>query len=119
MLKHPRPVIDPEWMAPGAFGCPLDYDSYWKAEAFEGVDRLFGDDVAQIQYTRTHKGHFPSLPDNIAELAHVVAGKAEGRRSAEERIISIHLGLALEDMATAARLLQLAESRGVGTMLPL
>jgi len=119
MLKTPRPVIQEDWIAPGAFGCPLDYDSYWKADAFRGVDHLFSDDVAQLEYAREHKGFFSSLPYEITELADVVGGRAPGRRSPEERIISIHLGLALEDMATAARLLQLAESKEIGAMLPL
>ncbi len=119
ILKDPNPVIQNDWIAPGVFGCPLDYDSYWRPDAFWGVDRLFADDVTQLEYARTHKGFFSSLPTTITELGDVVAGKVQGRKSAEERLISMHLGLALEDMATAVRVLQLAESKGIGTMLPL
>ncbi|MBW2307176.1 MAG: ornithine cyclodeaminase family protein [Deltaproteobacteria bacterium] len=119
ILKNPEPVIQDDWIAPGAFGCALDYDSYWRADAFRGADRLFSDDVTQTEYARAHKGFFSSLPKSIIDFGDVVAGKVPGRQSPTERLLSLHQGLALEDMATAVRILRLAESKGVGTMLPL
>src|SRR6185312_15929610 len=30
ILKKPSPVIEADWIAPGAFASPVDFDSYWK-----------------------------------------------------------------------------------------
>jgi ornithine cyclodeaminase/alanine dehydrogenase-like protein (mu-crystallin family) len=48
-----------------------------------------------------------------------VSGARPGRTRDGERILAMHLGLAIEDVATAARLYQRAVERGIGTALPL
>jgi ornithine cyclodeaminase/alanine dehydrogenase-like protein (mu-crystallin family) len=49
----------------------------------------------------------------------IVAGKAPGRENPRERNISINLGLALDDMATAIRIYHKALELGIGAELPL
>lgn len=117
ILKDPRPLIEPDWLAPGAFVSPVDFDSYVTPAAFRS-GRVFTDDLAQFRYYRA-EGYFRETPEPEADLGQLVVGEAPGRRTADERTFAINLGLALEDMATAVRILAEAERLGLGTRLPL
>jgi ornithine cyclodeaminase/alanine dehydrogenase-like protein (mu-crystallin family) len=55
---------------------------------------------------------------NMHELADVVAGRQTGRKTAECITLFKSVGLALEDVALAARLVELAEKEGLGQRLP-
>lgn len=116
--KDAEPTIEPGWLSPGAFACPLDFDSYWQGDALRQADRLATDDLAQLEYYRT-VGFFRDTPQPYADLGELVAGVKPGRTSSEERTISINLGLALDDMATAILLYRRARASDVGTELPL
>ena len=118
ILKDPRPVIGAGWLAPGAFGCALDFDSYWSADALAEADKLATDDAGQMDYYRK-VGYFRATPSPYADLGEIVVGARPGRESEEERVICMNLGLALEDMATARLIYARAVSRGIGTPLPL
>jgi ornithine cyclodeaminase/alanine dehydrogenase len=118
ILKHPQPTIEAGWLAPGAFASPVDFDSYWQGAALAEVDRLATDDHAQMGYYR-QSGYFQSTPEPYADLGELAAGLKPGRQSASERTMSINLGLALDDMATAIRIFHLACERGLGIRLPL
>ncbi len=118
ILKHPTPTIEAGWLAPGAFASPVDFDSYWTAEALSEIDKLATDDSRQMGYYR-QEGYFQKTPDPYADLGELAAGKKPGRESPDERTMSINLGLALEDMATAIRIYERAVERGIGTELPL
>lgn len=118
ILKHPQPAIEAGWLAPGAFASPVDFDSYWQGAALAEADKLATDDRAQMAYYRA-SGYFQSTPEPYADLGEIVAGLKPGRETAQERTISINLGIALDDMATAIRLYQRALEAGAGTRLPL
>ncbi len=118
ILKNPEPAIEPGWLSRGSFACPLDFDSYWQGEAFKEADKLATDDIAQMDYYR-REGYFRKTPEPYADLGEIAAGKKPGRESDDERTISINLGLALEDMATAIFIYKKANERGVGVELPL
>jgi len=118
ILAHPHPVLRPEWLKPGVFVCALDFDSYVTPEAFAAADRLFTDDVAQLDHYRA-EGVFHGVPPHVADLGDVVAGRMRGRVRAEDRIISVHLGIALEDVACARRVYDAAVRSGKGTRLSL
>jgi ornithine cyclodeaminase/alanine dehydrogenase-like protein (mu-crystallin family) len=55
---------------------------------------------------------------NMHELADVVAGRETGRKTAESITLFKSVGLALEDVAVGARLVELAEKEGLGSRLP-
>jgi ornithine cyclodeaminase/alanine dehydrogenase-like protein (mu-crystallin family) len=57
--------------------------------------------------------------EDIYEFADVVSGKVPGRESAEERTLFESQGLSVWDVATAARVYELAKARGVGRALPM
>ncbi len=118
ILKHPKPLIEPGWLADGAFASPVDFDSYWKGGAIRQINKLATDDLMQMRYYR-QEGYFKETPEPYADLGEIVAGLKPGRESSKERAMSINLGLALDDMATAIRIYQLAKAKGMGVDLPL
>lgn len=118
ILKKPSPVIEAGWLAPGAFASPVDFDSYWTPAALRQIDLLATDDHAQFGYYK-EAGYFLKTPRPYADLGELAAGLKKGRRSHEERTMSVNLGLALEDMATAPLVLRRALRRGAGLRLPL
>jgi ornithine cyclodeaminase/alanine dehydrogenase len=118
ILKHPKPLIEPGWLADGAFASPVDFDSYWKGEALRQINKLATDDLAQMNYYR-QEGYFKETPEPYADLGEIVAGLKPGRQSTDERTMSMNLGLALDDMATAIRIYKLAKAKGIGQELPL
>ncbi|HUG38403.1 MAG TPA: hypothetical protein VML54_15705, partial [Candidatus Limnocylindrales bacterium] len=118
ILKHPTPTIDAGWLAPGAFASPVDFDSYWTGGALREIDVLATDDGRQMEYYR-EAGYFRDTPAPHADLGELVTGRKPGRRDARQRTMSINLGIALEDMATAVAILERARERGLGRVLPL
>ncbi len=118
ILKEPDPVIEPGWLEKGGFASPVDFDAYWQGAALREVDKLATDDFAQMNYYR-EAGYFKDTPPAYADLGEIAAGRKPGRESEEERTVSINLGLALDDMATAAVIYQRALDMGIGTKLPL
>jgi len=118
ILKHPSPVIEASWFDEGSFACPLDFDSYWKDEAMHAADKFCTDDRGQLAYYRT-VGYFSGIPEVHADLGEVVTGGRPGREHDSERTMSMNLGVAIEDMATAVRIFDKAKADGIGAWLPL
>lgn len=59
-------------------------------------------------------------PDHIrGEIGDVILGRVPPRRSPEDVVIFKSLGLAVEDVAVASMVLQLAEERGIGSQVTL
>ncbi len=117
MPSPPAPVIESDWLADGVFVCVLDFDAYVTPAAFRAADLLVTDDVPQLDYYRS-VGYFKGLPDGFSELADVVGGRG-GRRQDNQRIISVNLGLGVEDVATAQLIYASALEQGLGTSLTL
>ena len=118
ILKDPRPAIEAGWLAPGAFASLVDFDSYWQGGALRQADKLATDDLAQLRYYR-QSGYFKDTPEPYADLGELIIGQKPGRQRPDERTMTINLGLALEDMATAIRIYRRARSAGMGVELPL
>lgn len=118
ILKNPKPVIEADWLSPGAFASPVDFDSYWTGKALRQGDKIATDDIPQMEYYRS-VGYFKETPKAYADLGEIVTGKKPGRESDSERTFSINLGIALEDMATAPLIYRRALELGLGTLLPL
>jgi ornithine cyclodeaminase/alanine dehydrogenase-like protein (mu-crystallin family) len=118
LLKTPHATIQPGWLATGAFASLVDYDSYWHRDALKEVDKFCTDDVPQLEYYKT-LGYFRDIPAVYADLGELVAGQKPGRERPEERTLTCNLGLALDDMATAPLVFNLAVEKGLGTRLPL
>lgn len=117
-LIDPKPTIEFDWIKPGAFICPLDLDSYLKPEVFTQSDFLSTDDLGQFQYFR-ESGLFKACPQDITDLGDVITGQVEGRKTRNDVITSINIGIALEDMAVAPLVYQKALKNRVGVWLDL
>lgn len=118
ILKHPSPTIEKSWAKAGVFACTVDFDSYWKPEAMLMMDKFYTDDIHQLEYYRS-TGYFQNIPSVYAELGEVVVGRKAGRESADERIMSMNLGVAIEDMAVAVQIYEDARRKGRGKELSL
>ena len=118
ILKHPTPVIEKDWLRPGAYASAVDFDSYWTGEALAQMDRVSTDDHGQFQYYKS-VGYFQQTPDPYADLGELVAGLKPGRLDEKERTLAINLGLAMDDMAVAPTVYRCAKEKGLGVELPL
>jgi len=114
--KNPEPGIERDWLKPGGFACPVDFDSYWKPEALAQLDKYATDDVAQYRYYRS-VGYFRRAPEPYADLGEIVVGEKPGREREDERTMSMNLGLALDDIALAPKVYRRAKDMGIGTWL--
>ena len=118
ILSNPDPVIQADWLKPGSFVCPLDFDSYVQPQAFEQADILVTDDIAQMTYFRK-TGYFKETPEPHTDLGHIAAGFRPGRENDEQRTISINLGIGMHDIAVASAIYEKAIEENIGTMLPI
>ena len=82
------------------------------------MDKFYTDDENQLAYYQKH-GFIRTTPPVYAELNEVVTGRKPGRENLDERIMTMNLGLAIEDMATARVIYERAVQRNVGEKLPL
>lgn len=87
------------------------------------ADIIVCDSIAQC---RLEAGDFTAALENGAtdwqlmhELSDVVSGRTPGRASPEQITLFKSVGLAIEDLALAAKLIELAIKEGFGTPLPL
>lgn len=118
ILKHPTPIIEKDWLRPGAYGSAVDFDSYWTGDALAQMDRIATDDHVQFEYYKS-VGYFSQTPYPYADLGELVAGLKPGRKDEKERTLAINLGLAMDDMAVAPTIFQKAKEMGLGMELPL
>jgi len=70
-------------------------------------DRIFGDDTGHLRCFQ-HFNEFKAF----AEFTDVLSGKAVGRQSAEERIISYNIGLGLHDVWFASNIFDIMTGAG-------
>jgi ornithine cyclodeaminase/alanine dehydrogenase len=116
--QHLARTIESDWLRPGMLGIALDYDCYWRASAFAAADLLLTDDFDQIEHIKEH-GYFIGCPPPHAELGQVAAGLHPGRQSDTEVIITMNMGVAVEDVATAKEIYESARALNLGVALSL
>lgn len=109
-------TIDADWLHPGLTAVAIDYDCYFKPEALHAAARLLTDDFAQIKHIQEY-GYFVGCPQPEAELGDVVAGLVPGRTRADQTIVVMNMGVAVEDVATAKEIYEIAQNKGLGQRL--
>ena len=119
ILAQPEPQVRDEWIEPGAFLAPVDFDSYWEWKTFERSDKFLVDSLAEMEYFMTVGYLEHGLPALHGEIGEVVAGVKPGRESDDELIIDMNIGMGVEDMVVGAELFKRAQERGLGRILPL
>jgi ornithine cyclodeaminase/alanine dehydrogenase len=117
ILRTPHATIQKDWMKEGAFASLVDFDSYWDPAAMAQASKFCTDDIPQLEHYR-NIGYFQKIPNIYAALGELVAGYKPGRENESERTFACNLGLALDDMATAPLVYELAKKKNVGTWLP-
>lgn len=123
--SHAGPVADGAWLAPGATVCAVGMHAAepWRGEldpeTLRRADRVVCDAVDAV--ARESGDIIGAVRDGIVraeelvDLADVVAGRADGRRSRDELVVFRSVGLAVEDLFAARMLYARARERGAGT----
>lgn len=111
-------VIEAEWFREGAFACPVDIDVMWKPEALQLADKYYVDDIDQHKYFQG-LGYCKDVPEIYGDLGMLITKKVKGRENDSERILSINIGLALDDIAVAHKVYDKALKNDIGSILPL
>jgi ornithine cyclodeaminase/alanine dehydrogenase len=119
ILKKPHETIRSGWVDAGAFVSCVDFDSFFSRKALNQADKWTTDNLAQYTHYKDNVGFFKECPNVYAELGELVTGKKKGRQSQGERTFAANLGLAMEDMAVAPLIYNLAKEKNIGTWLPL
>jgi alanine dehydrogenase len=120
-------VFDGRWLAAGTLVCAIGSNWLHKAEidveTIRRAERIVCDEVVACQQeagdfvAAVHSGVFAWK--NALNLGAVVADPSLGRQSEEQIVLFKSVGLAIEDLALAARLLELARAAGIGVPFPL
>jgi alanine dehydrogenase len=120
IVVAPRPDLEAGMLKEGALAVALDYDSAWSPEAMQECNKFYSDDVSQLLATKAQGHYFSGIPDAIyADLGELAAHIKPGRESATERIFSMNMGIAVEDIVTAQAIYERAMTAGAGLRLPL
>lgn len=117
-----EPVLLGEWLAPGTHinlaGSNFLSKTEADVEVFRKSDLICVDSKDQA---RIEAGDFVAALQerifswaDVQELAHIVAGRVPARAAATDVTTFKSLGLGIEDVATAAKVYQLAVDQGVG-----
>lgn len=111
------PFLRAEWLSPGAFAAVVDTGRSWRPEGFEDIECKLVDDRAQAIASASYRKLTPAGP-YAADLIDLVKDPRLQRQSDGERAVFTCQGMAISDLAAAALVLERAESRGIGTLLP-
>ena len=122
-----EPVLKGAWLADGAHVNLIGSNFLSKAEADVDVFRRGSlVTVDSKDQARREAGDFvAALREGVLnwatihDFAHVLVGRYPGRPSPEAVTVFKSLGLGIEDVAVAAKVVDLARQRGVGTELPI
>ncbi len=121
------PVLEGRWIAPGAHVNAAGSNALQRAELdVEAVRRAGLVVTDSLEQARLECGDLV-VPieqgvirwEDVRELGEVVAGKRPGRRSPEEITLFESQGVAMEDVAVAARLVVRARERQAGREIPI
>jgi ornithine cyclodeaminase/alanine dehydrogenase-like protein (mu-crystallin family) len=120
IVVHPQPDLGAGMLKEGGLAVSLDYDSAWTSAAMTECDKFFSDDIDQLLTTKAHGVYFGGIPELITgDLGELAASLKSGRESETERIFSMNMGIAVDDVVTAKVLYERATRREVGVRLAL
>jgi ornithine cyclodeaminase/alanine dehydrogenase-like protein (mu-crystallin family) len=121
------PVLEGRWIAPGAHVNAAGSNALQRAELdVEAVRRASLVVTDSLEQARLECGDLVAALEqgvirweDVHELGEVVAGRHPGRTRDDEVTLFESQGVAMEDVAVAARLVARARERGVGTEIPI
>jgi alanine dehydrogenase len=117
-------VIEHEWLAPGVHVSSVGRGAEIPAATMSAA---MADGVVIVEWrgaalnappagAHELQGHDPGV---MVEIGEVLAGRASGRRTNESITVYKSTGHAMEDMAAACLVLEVATARGLGTRAPI
>lgn len=124
--------IRPEWLRRGALVVNVSLDDV-PPDLFRAADKVVVDDWALVAaddrrvlgrlfHAGQAVGPFDPPRDNAvrveAELGSILVGTTVGRRSDDEIVVVNPFGMAIEDLALAAKVEEVARQQGLGVVLP-
>lgn len=127
MTKSTTPVIDGDWLQPGQHVNAAGSNALSRSEIdartiarcqlitvdSRGTARNeCGDLIAAVETGRLSW-------DTLPEIGEVLVGKAAGRATKDDITLYESHGMGIQDIYTAAKLVELARSRNIGTVLPM
>lgn len=107
-----EPRLDARNTADDALLLPVDYDDAMAATAFAEAAVFCVDDLEQYAAVAARGHYFQGLPEPDGELADAVAGRLE--MPATGRRMVLNMGIAMDDIALGALLVDRARERGIG-----
>ena len=120
------PVLMGRWVEPGthinAIGANYEFRRELDSAAVTGANFICTDDCEQVRYesmdlaTPVQEGALRW--ERVCALSDVVCGRVRGRSASTDITLFKSLGVALEDVALAARAYEKARERGIGQVLP-
>jgi alanine dehydrogenase len=122
-----KPVVDGKWLAPGmhinAAGSNFPHKAELDAKAVLWCDAIAVDSLEQAKIEagdliQAFEGD-ESRWNGVREISQIMAGNAAGRKDAKEITLFKSIGIAEEDIATAARVYELAREKGIGREVPM
>jgi len=122
-----NPVVLGEWLAPGthvnAIGANFPQKRELDSEAVRRAAVLAVDSIEQSKLEAgdlIHAlGEDPSRWAAVTELAAIISGRVSGRTNARDITLFKSNGIAIWDVAVAARVYELAQQRQLGRRIPL
>ena len=122
-----NPVVLGEWLAPGthvnAIGANFPQKRELDSEAVRRAAVLAVDSIEQSKLEAGDLIHVlgedPSRWAAVTELAAIVSGRVSGRTNARDITLFKSNGIAIWDVAVAARVYELAQQRQLGRRIPL
>jgi ornithine cyclodeaminase/alanine dehydrogenase-like protein (mu-crystallin family) len=127
MTRATEPVFDGRWLEPGQFISAAGANALNRRELdLASVKRA---DLIVVDSVQVAEGECGDLLagveagfiywENIPALGEVIVGRRPGRSRPEQVTLYESHGMALQDLYTGRRVLELAAARGLGTVLPM
>ena len=121
------PVFNGEWLSAGTLVCAVGGNWKQKAEIdATTVSRSALVVCDSVECCEHEAGDFNEAIaagqfswESARDLADAVAGKTAGRSSPDDIIVFKSVGMAIEDVAVGAKLVELARQRDIGATLPI
>ncbi|AZO19819.1 MAG: ornithine cyclodeaminase family protein [Mesorhizobium sp.] len=117
-----KPLVEREWVVPGTHISAMGADTRGKQELdseLVSAAALFVDEIAQSlsigEFQHAYAQGMIGESDIRGSIGAVIAGMAEGRRSADEITIFDGTGVSLQDLVVADLAVRRATERGLGS----